>query len=98
MWHHSQGPRHLIQRAMDDYQTVDGEQPVVLSQILMDKVNYGYEGLTPCEVVKFNGERVINLAHLMEMVLACKDRFLRFELSDKNTSKVSRVGGRWRWC
>jgi len=85
---YSQGPRHLIQRAMDDYQTVDGEQPVVLSQILMDKVNYGYEGLTPCEVVKFNGERVINLAHLMEMVLACKDRFLRFELSDKNTSKV----------
>ena len=38
------GPRRLIARAMDDFPSRAGEQPVVLSQILMDKVNHGFDG------------------------------------------------------
>lgn len=81
---YAQGPRRLIARAMDDFQTRPDEQPVVLSQILMDRVNIGYEGLTPAEVVSFNGTRVLNLQHLREMVLNCSEHSLRFELEQAN--------------
>jgi hypothetical protein len=68
--------------------TEKDEQVVVLSQILMDQVNYGYEGVTPAIVKAFNGQKVLNLESLMQMVLASKDEYLRFELDDDNASNV----------
>jgi len=85
---YSQGPRKLISRAMDDFPSRAGEQPVVLSQILMDKVNHGYDGLTPAAVIGFNGEKVLNLQHLMTMVLECEDEYLLFEMEDANGCNV----------
>lgn len=85
---YTQGPRRLIARAMDDFPTSAGEQPVVLSQILMDRVNHGFDGLTPAAVVGFNGTKVLNLEHLMTMVLQCKDDYLKFEMEDANGCTV----------
>lgn len=52
------------------------------------KVNHGYDGLTPAAVIGFNGEKVLNLQHLMTMVLECEDEYLLFEMEDANGCNV----------
>ena len=54
----------------------------MLSQILVNRVNYGYEGLAPVEVTHLNGERVKSLRHLARLLRACADDYLRFTLDD----------------
>ena len=43
--------------ALEPQKQAPGEEVVVLSQILVNRVNYGYDGLAPAAVTHLNGER-----------------------------------------
>ena len=75
---------------VSDLAQVPGQQVVVLSQVLADTVNVGYEDLINVQVVKFNGTRVVNLAQLARLVEACRERFLRFELDREELVFIDR--------
>eukprot|EP00041_Stephanoeca_diplocostata_P013449 m.235540 g.235540 ORF g.235540 m.235540 type:complete len:615 (+) comp19341_c0_seq5:182-2026(+) len=84
----SDAPRKLCMRASKMFKKKEKQQIVVLSQILMDRVNFGYDGLIPAEVTRFNGEPVTSLLHLQDMIQACTTEFLSFELDDDVGCKV----------
>jgi S1-C subfamily serine protease len=71
-WYNT-SPRRLCERALRDLPKKAGEQLVILSQVLMDDINAGYERLAELQVKKVNGVEVENLKHLMEIVESCKE-------------------------
>ncbi|XP_060187544.1 protease Do-like 9 isoform X1 [Lycium barbarum] len=60
-------------------QSID-EQLVVVSQVLVADINIGYEELVNTQVLAFNGKPVKNLKSLANMVEACKEEYLKFDL------------------
>ncbi|KAK4366569.1 hypothetical protein RND71_014449 [Anisodus tanguticus] len=60
-------------------QSID-EQLVVVSQVLVADINIGYEELVNTQVISFNGKPVKNLKSLANMVEACKEEYLKFDL------------------
>ncbi|KAH0775107.1 hypothetical protein KY290_012244 [Solanum tuberosum] len=60
-------------------QSID-EQLVVVSQVLVADINIGYEELVNTQVIAFNGKPVKNLKSLANMVEACKEEYLKFDL------------------
>ncbi|XP_061962394.1 protease Do-like 2, chloroplastic [Populus nigra] len=59
-----------------------GEQIVILSQVLANEVNFGYEDMSNQQVLKFNGTQIKNIHHLAHLVDSCKNRYLVFEFED----------------
>lgn len=80
-WYNS-SPRRLCDRALHAMPEKFGEQIVVLSQVLVDDINAGYERLAELQVKKVNGIDILNLRHLRELVDNCKERSIRFDLED----------------
>lgn len=72
-----------------EFCTFQGEQVVVLFQILSADINYGYKGQS-LYVRSFNGEPVRNLKHMAEMVDACTDKWLVWEFDQDNTFVLDR--------
>ncbi|KAG5002678.1 hypothetical protein AAZX31_10G021500 [Glycine max] len=72
----------LLARARYSLAKFKGEQIVILSQVLANEVNIGYEDMGNQQVVKFNGTRIKNIHHLAHLIDSCKDRYLRFEFED----------------
>eukprot|EP00197_Chlamydomonas_leiostraca_P015336 CAMPEP_0202861036 /NCGR_PEP_ID=MMETSP1391-20130828/2572_1 /ASSEMBLY_ACC=CAM_ASM_000867 /TAXON_ID=1034604 /ORGANISM="Chlamydomonas leiostraca, Strain SAG 11-49" /LENGTH=647 /DNA_ID=CAMNT_0049540355 /DNA_START=61 /DNA_END=2004 /DNA_ORIENTATION=- len=76
-------PRRLYDKAMHALMQKPGQQVVVLSQVLVDDVNTGYQALQNLQVVRVNGTAVLNLRHLQQLVAQPQaDGFVRFELED----------------
>ncbi|CAM8881578.1 unnamed protein product [Rhodiola kirilowii] len=73
----------LLTKARYSLAKFKGEQIVVLSQVLANEVNIGYEDLSNLQVLKFNGVSVRNIHHLAHLVDTCKDTYLVFEFEDK---------------
>ncbi|GBG68361.1 hypothetical protein CBR_g2905 [Chara braunii] len=48
--------------------------------VLAHDVNIGYEDITNTQVLKFNGEEILNLKQLAHLVDTCKAKYLQFEL------------------
>ncbi|KAI4349597.1 hypothetical protein L6164_010164 [Bauhinia variegata] len=67
-----------------------GEQIVILSQVLANEVNIGYEDMSNQQVLKFNGTRIKNIHHLAHLVDTCKDRYLFFEFDDNYIAVLER--------
>lgn len=62
-----------------DYQEQEGQQVVVLYQILSHEINFGYRvSCMRCET--FNGQKLVSLKHLTELVDASTDKYLHFGL------------------
>ncbi|KAG0591583.1 hypothetical protein KC19_1G185700 [Ceratodon purpureus] len=80
-WYNT-SPRRLCERALSAYPTKPGQQLVILSQILMDEINAGYERFHEFQVNKVNGVEVHNLRHLRKLVEECTETSLRFDLDD----------------
>ncbi|WMV59159.1 hypothetical protein MTR67_052544 [Solanum verrucosum] len=70
-------------------QSID-EQLVVVSQVLVADINIGYEELVNTQVIAFNGKPVKNLKSLANMVEACKEEYLKFDL-DYNQTKNAKA-------
>lgn len=60
-------------------QTKEWKQAIVLSQVLSDKVNVGYESLCGEKIMRLNGERVVDLVDLVRKMEACQEPTLRLE-------------------
>ncbi|GLJ45098.1 hypothetical protein SUGI_0949380 [Cryptomeria japonica] len=73
----------LLAKARYSLPQFEGEQIVILSQILASEVNIGYENMSNQQVLKCNGIRVKNIRHLAHLVDSCKNKYLIFEFEDK---------------
>ncbi|CAJ1969127.1 unnamed protein product [Sphenostylis stenocarpa] len=80
----------LLARARYSLARFKGEQIVILSQVLANEVNIGYEDMGNQQVVKFNGTRVKNIHHLAHLVDSSEDRYLRFEFEDSYVAVLER--------
>lgn len=79
-----------ILACLDDYKNFEDEQVVVLFQVLASQVNFGYKFQTVrCE--KFNDLELRNLAHLAELVDACKEEYMRFQIDGGKCVILDRV-------
>uniref|UniRef100_A0A5B7A3J7 Putative DEGP protease 2 isoform 1 n=1 Tax=Davidia involucrata TaxID=16924 RepID=A0A5B7A3J7_DAVIN len=72
----------LLAKARYSLARFEGEQIVILSQVLANEVNIGYEDMGNQQVLKFNGTRIKNINHLAHLVDSCKDKYLVFEFED----------------
>ncbi|XVE90706.1 hypothetical protein DITRI_Ditri20bG0098600 [Diplodiscus trichospermus] len=80
-WYNT-SPRRLCERALRELPKQAGEQLVILSQVLMDDINAGYERLAELQVNKVNGIEIENLKHLCQLVDNCSSESLRIDLDD----------------
>ncbi|WOG83748.1 hypothetical protein DCAR_0102926 [Daucus carota subsp. sativus] len=80
----------LLAKARYSLSRFKGEQIVVLSQVLANEVNIGYEDMSNEQVLKFNGTRIKNIHHLAHLVDSCKDRYLVFEFEDNYLAILDR--------
>lgn len=72
----------LMAKARYSLPKFEGEQMVILSQVLANDVNIGYEDMSNQQVLKLNGIKVKNIRHLAHIVDSCNDKYLIFELED----------------
>ncbi|CAN4093133.1 unnamed protein product [Withania somnifera] len=72
----------LLTKARYSSAKFEGEQIVILSQVLANEVNIGYEDLSNEQILKLNGTRIRNIHHLAHLVDSCKDKYLVFEFED----------------
>ncbi|GFR50891.1 hypothetical protein Agub_g13182, partial [Astrephomene gubernaculifera] len=61
-------PRRLYDKAMHGMMQRPGQQIVILSQVLVDDVNTGYQQFQSLQVLRVDGVEVLNLAHLKQLV------------------------------
>ncbi|XP_028776753.1 protease Do-like 10, mitochondrial isoform X2 [Neltuma alba] len=80
-WYNT-SPRRLCERALRELPKKANQQLVILSQVLMDDINAGYERLAELQVLKVNGTEVENLKHLCQLVENCREESVRFDLDD----------------
>ena len=90
-------PRYLVS-LLDELPEEQGEQVVIVAQVLADAENAGYGHKSDERVVAVNGTKVKNLAHLAELMTSSSNstssssgddddntkRFLRLDLHDKS--------------
>ncbi|KAL5703473.1 Protease Do-like 10 [Ranunculus cassubicifolius] len=81
-WYNT-SPRRLCERALRELPNKPGEQFVILSQVLMDDINAGYERLSELQVKKVNGVEVENLKHLCRLVEDCQEENVRIDLDEE---------------
>lgn len=60
----------------------EGEEVVILAQVLNAHINIEYDHIVDQRVHKVNGKVVFNLRHLAQIVQCCTDRFIRFDLEE----------------
>ncbi|KAK9281755.1 hypothetical protein L1049_004660 [Liquidambar formosana] len=80
----------LLVKARYSLARFKGEQIVILSQVLANEVNIGYEDMGNQQVLKFNGTRIKNIHHLAHLVDSCKDKYLVFEFEDNYLAVLER--------
>ena len=73
-------PVKLLDRMMHDHVTEKGQNVVVLAQVLASDATIGYEDIVNTCVLGFNGTPIKDLKQLAQMVEACTEECLRFEL------------------
>nr|CAB3460206.1 unnamed protein product [Digitaria exilis]CAB3502478.1 unnamed protein product [Digitaria exilis] len=72
----------LLAKARYSLATFEGEQIVIVSQVLAHEVNIGYEHMGNQQVIKLNGTAIKNIHHLAHLVDTCTYKFLTFEFED----------------
>ncbi|KAI4301339.1 hypothetical protein L6164_034627 [Bauhinia variegata] len=80
----------LLAKARYSLARFPGEQIVILSQVLANEVNIGYEDMSNQQVLKFNGTGIKNIHHLAHLVDTCTDRYLFFEFEDNYIAVLER--------
>ncbi|XP_015891655.2 protease Do-like 2, chloroplastic isoform X2 [Ziziphus jujuba] len=80
----------LLAKARYSLARFKGEQIVILSQVLANEVNIGYEDMSNQQVLKLNGTQIKNIHHLAHLVDSCKDKYLVFEFEDNYIAVLER--------
>ena len=71
-------PMEMIEKLRDVKDSPD-DNVVVLTQVLGDEVNVGYQNFDSMVLVSINGKKVHNLREAVELVESCKDEYITFE-------------------
>jgi len=71
-------PMEMLEKLRDVKDSPD-DNAVVLTQVLGDEVNVGYQNFDPMVLVSINGKKVHNLREVVELVESCKDEYITFE-------------------
>ncbi|KAL6217301.1 hypothetical protein ACLB2K_010518 [Fragaria x ananassa] len=82
----------LLAKARYSLARFKGEQIVILSQVLANEVNIGYEDMSNQQVLKLNGTPIKNIHHLAHLVDSCKHKYLVFEFEDNYITVLEREG------
>ncbi|KAK9945487.1 hypothetical protein M0R45_011001 [Rubus argutus] len=80
----------LLAKARYSLARFKGEQIVILSQVLANEVNIGYEDMSNQQVLKLNGTPIKNIRHLAHLVDSCKHKYLIFEFEDNYITVLER--------
>lgn len=64
----SNSPRRLVDKALNSLMAKPDQQIIVLSQVLVDDINTGYQQFQNLQVLRVNGVEVLNLAHLKQLI------------------------------
>lgn len=57
-------------------------QLVILSHVLVHEINDGYQGMTNLQLLKCNGQKILNLKQLMHIMRTNTEPYLRFDFDD----------------
>ncbi len=71
-------PMEMIEKLRDVKDSPD-DNVVVLTQVLGDEVNVGYQNFDSMVLESINGKKVHNLREAVELVESCKDEYITFE-------------------
>lgn len=90
-------PIKLCEKSLAGQMEHEGQEIVVLSKVMAHDLNAGYQDLCNIQVLRVNGKRVHNLAHLAQTIAACQDAFIRLDLEWSkvviiNNTKARAVG------
>jgi hypothetical protein len=77
-------PRELVNLLFDGEITLKRDEIVVLSMVLADGVNIGYQEINAAAVIKANGVKLKNLKHFIEIIEGMDSGFLELELQSKD--------------
>ena len=80
----AKAPRELVNFMFDGEITLKRDEVVVLSMVLADGINMGYQDINAAAVVKANGIKLKNLKHLIEIIESMNSGFLELELQSKD--------------
>eukprot|EP00268_Persea_americana_P030615 TRINITY_DN2965_c0_g1_i1.p1 TRINITY_DN2965_c0_g1~~TRINITY_DN2965_c0_g1_i1.p1 ORF type:complete len:204 (-),score=36.54 TRINITY_DN2965_c0_g1_i1:475-1086(-) len=80
----------LLAKARYSLAKFKGEEIVILSQVLANEVNIGYEDMGNQQVLKFNGTPIRNIHHLAHLVDSCQDKYLVFEFEENFLAVLDR--------
>jgi S1-C subfamily serine protease len=83
-------PVVLLERMLYGHLRNEGEEVVVLSQVLNHDVNEGYEEFRNAMVHAVNGTKVDNLRHFAGLCMGATSEFLRFDLEDEQVIVLKR--------
>jgi hypothetical protein len=61
-------PAKILEKARHGLAEFDDQQLIVVSQVLANDINIGYEEITNILVQEFNGVKIRNLRHLAQLV------------------------------
>ena len=83
-------PTELVWSWLRQQKETPDQQIIVLTQVLANALTGGYQEIQ-CEIVwKFNGKKIRNLKHMVDMVTKTKDQYLRWDLSQDDCVIVDR--------
>ncbi len=82
-WGENQPPSELLEQYGKDKTAID-EEVVILTEVLGDEVNLGYQGFSNMVLEEVNGKKILNLKDLVRTVDNLKDEFITFKFKDKN--------------
>jgi hypothetical protein len=80
-----EAPIELVKISQDSRAEFEGEQLVVLTQVLAHELTMGYDQLENKLLLAINGTKVKHLRHVVELVESCDGEFLRFGLQTNHT-------------
>jgi hypothetical protein len=89
-WYNT-APRRLTHLALHGQLKQPGDQVVLLSQVLVDEVNAGYQAYAELQVRCCDGVPVRNLAHLRALMLRGAAPFLRLDLDCERVIVLERA-------
>jgi S1-C subfamily serine protease len=78
-------PPEELSRKMFQEKDDDEQEVIVLSTVLADKLNLGYQGFRSEILTKVNGKAVRNLKELIAVVEKSEDEFITFYFGEQNT-------------
>ena len=78
-------PVKLLDKMLHGMPAEEGEQVVVLAQVLAAEINLGYEEIVNTTVLAMNGEKVKSVGHLASLLESCEEKYVVLDLEYKST-------------